>query len=57
MKREKYTELEHRTDEQLRRAAGWLDWLIDSPWTLAILGAAAIAGVIVLAVVLGSLAG
>jgi hypothetical protein len=57
MKREKYTELEHRTDEHLRRVAGWLERLIHSPWTLAILGAAAIAGVIVLAVVLGGLAG
>jgi hypothetical protein len=57
MKREKYTELESKTDDHLRRAAGWLEWLIDSPWTLAILGAAAIAGVIVLVVVIGGLAG
>lgn len=53
--KQKYDELEARADARLRQAGSWLDRLIDSPWTLAILGAAAIAGVIVLAVVMGSL--
>lgn len=57
MKREKYDKLERRTDAALLKLTAALERLIDSPWTLAILGAAAIAGVIVLAVVLGGLAG